>query len=141
MILVMCVSSSFQPWCRAFVGISNTSIFSCVSQYCGGSPLLFIGILQGIAAGIGTSNFLRAALMLSLNSSSFGSLENIPLNCFALSSFGFSIAHLCFAFFFRCISHMRPHIWPYIVQARGCLFSCISSQTMCTHQVTFRSPR
>ena len=37
------------------------------------SPLLFIGILQGIAAGIGTSNFLRAALMLSLNSSSFGS--------------------------------------------------------------------
>ena len=31
-------------------------------------PLLFIGILQGIAASIGTSNFLRAAFIASLNS-------------------------------------------------------------------------
>ena len=61
--------------------------------------LLFIGILQGIVAGIGTSNFL--------NSSSFGSIKNIPLNCLALSNFGFSI----------------------------------STQTMCTHQVAFRSIR
>ena len=30
----------------------------------------------------------------------FGSIKNIPLNCLALSSFGFSIAHLCFAFFY-----------------------------------------
>ena len=36
----------------------------------------------------------------SLNSSSFGSIKNVPLNCLALSSFGFSLAHLCFAFFF-----------------------------------------
>ena len=43
-------------------------------------PRQFIGILQGIAAGIGTSNFLRAAFIVSLNSSSFGSLKNIPLN-------------------------------------------------------------
>ena len=64
------------------------------------SPLLFLGILQGIAAGIGTSNFLRAAFIVSLNSSSFGSMKNIPLNCLAFSSFGFSTAHLCFAFFF-----------------------------------------
>ena len=64
------------------------------------SPLLFIGILQGIAAGIGTSNSLRAAFIVSLNSSSFGSMKNIPLNCLALSSFGFSTAHLCFAFYF-----------------------------------------
>ena len=116
-------------------------ILSCVIQYCGGSPLLFIGILQGIAAGIGTSNLVRAALMLSLNSSSCGSIKNIPLNCLAMSSFGFSIAHLCFAFFFRCIRHMRPHIWPYIVWTRGCLFSCSFFQTMCAHQVTFRSIR
>ena len=63
------------------------------------SPLLFIGILQGIAAGIKTYNFLRAAFIVSLNSSSFGSMKNIPLSCLAYSSFGFSIAHLCFAFF------------------------------------------
>ena len=64
------------------------------------SPLLFIGVLQGIAAGIGTSNFLRAALIVSLNSSSSGSIKNIPLNCLALSSFGFSIAYFCFALLF-----------------------------------------
>ena len=64
------------------------------------STLLFIGILQGIAAGIGTFNFLRAAFIVSLSSSSFGSMKNIPLNCLALSSFSLSMAHLCFAFFF-----------------------------------------
>ena len=96
-ILMRFVSSSFQPLSRAFVGINNTRVFlSCVSQYCGGfSPLLFIGILQGIAACIGTSNFLRAAFSVSLNSSSSGSMKYFPLYCLALSSFGFSIAHLC----------------------------------------------
>ena len=64
------------------------------------SPLLFIGILQGVAANIGTSNFLRAALIVRLNSSSFGLIKNVPPNCLALSSFGFSMAHRCFAFFF-----------------------------------------
>ena len=64
------------------------------------SPLLFIGILQGIAAGIGTSDFVRAAFIVSWKSSSFDSIKNIPLVCLALSSFGSSIAHLCFAFFF-----------------------------------------
>ena len=51
------------------------------------STLLFIGILQGIAAGVGTSNFLRAAVIVSLNFSSFGSIKNIPLNCLASSTF------------------------------------------------------
>ena len=64
------------------------------------SPLLFIGILQGIAAVIGTSNFLRAAFIVSLNSSSFGSMKNIALNCLVLSCFGFSIVHFRFSFFF-----------------------------------------
>ena len=44
------------------------------------SPLLLIGILQRIAAGIGTSNFPRAAFIVSLNSSSLGLIKNIPLN-------------------------------------------------------------
>ena len=112
-ILMRFVSSSFLPWSRAFVGINNTSVF-CLAfpNIAGGSPLLFIGILQGIAAGIGTSNFLRAAFIVSLNSSPFGSTKNIPLNCLALSSFGFSTAHLCFAFFFAAsgkISHISSH--------------------------------
>ena len=64
------------------------------------SPRQFTGVLQGIADGIGTYNFLRAAFIVSLNSSSSGSMKKIPRNCLALSRFGFSTAHLCFAFFF-----------------------------------------
>ena len=64
------------------------------------SPRQFTGVLQGIAAGIGTSTFLRAGFIVSLNSSSFVSMKNIPLNCLALSSFGFSTAHVCFALLF-----------------------------------------
>ena len=36
-----------------------------------------------------------------------------------------------FCFLFRCIKHMRPHIWPYIVWARDCLFSCKSPPGLC----------
>ena len=73
------------------------------------SPLLFIGNLQLIAAGIGTSNFPRAAFIGSLSSSSFDSMKNIPLICLALSSFGFSMAHLWFDLFFAA-SDINFHI-------------------------------
>ena len=65
-ILMRFVSSSFEPWSRAFVGINNTSVF-CLAfpNVALVSPLLIVGFLQGIAAGIGTSNFLRAALNVS----------------------------------------------------------------------------
>ena len=56
--------------------------------------------LQGIAAGIGISNFLRAFSIIRLNSSSSGSIKKRPRNLLALSSFGFSIVHFCFAFRF-----------------------------------------
>ena len=89
MILVRFVNRNFKPWSCALIGISNTSYF------CLAFPNIAVDfstalyrILQGIAAGIGTSDFLRAALILSLNSSSFASMKYIPLNCLALSSFG-----------------------------------------------------
>ena len=101
-ILMRFVSNSFWPWSRAFVGINNPSVL------CLAFPNIAVGLstalhrcfLQGIAAGIGTFNFLRAAFFVSLSSSSFGSIKNIPFSCLALSSFGFSINHLYFAFFF-----------------------------------------
>ena len=80
--------------------------------------------LQGIAAGIGTSNFVRAAYTVSLTSASFGSLKNIPLKCQALSSFGFSIAHLCFAFFFAA-SDINFHISGHTSSGRD-VFSLVS---------------
>ena len=98
------------------------------------------GVLSGIATGIGISNFLRAFLMMCLNSSSFGSMKNIFLNCLALSSFGVSIAHLCFCFALRCVRHKLPHIWPYIVGPGGRLFPRQSSpRTTHIFQVAFRS--
>ena len=101
-IFVIPVRHTFQSYSHGFVGIDNTSVF-CLAfpNVAVGFPTAFYRyFLQGLAAGIGTSNFLRAACIVSLNSSSFGSMKNIALNCLALSSFGFSIAHLCFAFFF-----------------------------------------
>ena len=66
-------------------------ISSCAFQYCGGfSPLLFIGILQGIAAGIGIYQFPRPFFI--------NVLEFLILRINEImSSFGISIAHLCFA--------------------------------------------
>ena len=47
-------------------------------------PQFFI-ILQGIAGATDVSNFLRAFLMVSLNSLSSGSMKKIPLNFRAFS--------------------------------------------------------
>ena len=90
------------------------------------SPLFFIGILQGIAAGVGTSNFLPAALIVSLNSSSFWLNEEYSSQLSGIVEFWFLDGPFLFCFLFRCIRHMRPHIWPHIVRARGCLISCRS---------------
>ena len=76
-------------------------IWSFVSQYLlQVSPRPFTGVLQGIAAGIGISNFQRAFSMMCLNSSSSGSVKKIPRNLLAFSSFGLSMIHFCFALLF-----------------------------------------
>ena len=83
--------------------------FAILRQF---SPRQFDSVLQGIAAGIGISNFLRAFLMVCLNSSSSGSMKKIPRICLVLSSFGFSIAHFCFALLFAASDtcfHMSGH--------------------------------
>ena len=99
---------------------------SCVSQFCGGFLHCSLSVIcKALLPGIWTTIFLRAALTMSLNYLSTGSMKYIPLNCLALSSSGFSMAHLCLAFFFAA-SNMRPHIWTYIVRTRGILFSCKS---------------
>ena len=65
------------------------------------SPRQFVGVLQGIAAGIGTANFLQSFFMVCLNSSCPDSMKKIPRICLlAFSSFGFSIAHIGFALLF-----------------------------------------
>ena len=56
--------------------------------------------------------FYERFFMVCSNSSSSGSMKKIPRNCLALSSFGFSTAHFCFALLFAasdiCI-HISGH--------------------------------
>ena len=54
-------------------------------------------LLHCMAAAMGVSNFRLAFLMMSLCTSSLGTIEYIHLNFLACSSFGFSIAHSCFS--------------------------------------------
>ena len=99
--MVIPLRYSFQSYSHRFVGIDDkVCLVLCFPILRQVSPRQFSGALQGIAAGIGISNFLLAFFMVCLNSSSFGSMKKIPRICLALSSFGFSTANLCFAFFF-----------------------------------------
>ena len=66
-------------------------------------PQFFI-ILQDIAGVTDVSNFLRAFLMVSLNSVSSASMEYIPRNFRAISSWSFSSDHFCFSFSLTCFS-------------------------------------
>ena len=91
MIVKILVMRTFCAYPHRFVGFNNTHIFVLCS------PTVRRWSLQGIAAGIGISNFLRAFFMIPFNSSSSRSMKYIPRNLLAFSSFGFSIAHFCFS--------------------------------------------
>ena len=56
----MPVRHTFQSYSHSFVSFDNTSIFGLVYPNTQVSPRPFIAVLQGIAAGIGIPNFLRA---------------------------------------------------------------------------------
>ena len=71
---------------------------SCVLQLCDRfTCTCHVDFPQGIADGIGISNFPRALLITRLTSSSSGSMKLILRNLLALSSFRFSISHFCFS--------------------------------------------
>ena len=110
MILMMFVYCSFWPWSHAFVGINNTSEF-CLA-------------ISNTAVGFSTALYRYFARHccwhrnFQLSTSGFDcELEffivwfnkNIPLNCLALSSLGFSIAHFCFSLRFNA-SDICVHI-------------------------------
>ena len=101
------------------------------------APLLFVSILRGTAAGIGTSKFLRAALILSLNFSSFGSIRIFFLivwHCRVMVSRLPIFVSLSFL-----LHQTYASTYPaYIVRTRGCLFSSlVFSRTICILLVAF----
>ena len=93
------------------------------------------GFVQGIAAGIGISTFLRAFFMMFLKSSSSDSLKKIPRNFLKLWSFGFSMAHFCFALRFDASTYLA--ILCRVL--RSFVSSLVSTRTMKIRQVAFHS--
>ena len=89
-------------------------------------------MLQGIAAGIGTSNFLRAAFIVSLSSSSFRSIKIFPSQLSGIVELWFLDRPSLFRFLFRCIGHKFPHIWPHIVRTRS--FFCFLENLPLDHE-------
>ena len=83
-------------WCKRILICENRNRF----RY--RSPSAW-GILQSLAVSSAKSNFVRACFMVSLNSMSSGSMLQLPVNFWALSSFGFSNAQcslsLCWELF------------------------------------------
>ena len=109
MIFMTFMKRSFHTLSRRFLGFNDACVFclTIIRSSMHSSRL----VLQSIAAGIGTSNFLRTFFMVSLNSSSAGSMKQLPRNLLALSSFGFfdsplllRFASLCFLLHQTCAS-------------------------------------
>ena len=97
--------------CR-FTSFQNTRKF-CFVLLDAQLPQFFM-ILQGIAGATDVSNFLRAFLMVSLNSLFSGSMKYIPLNFRAFSRWIFSSDHFCFSFslaFFPTVFQISGHKW------------------------------
>ena len=101
-------------------------ISSCVSQCCGGLLHCFLSVFcKALLLASEFPTFYERFFMVCANSSSSGSMKKIPRNYLALSSFGSSIAHLCFAFFFAA-SDTCSHISGHIVGSGSHLFPRLS---------------
>ena len=140
MLLMIPVRKSFQLNSRGLVSFDNSSMFCLAFPIPKVSSPQFIGVLQGIAAGIGISNFLRALFMVCLMFSSSGSMKKIPRNCPALSSFGFSMIQFCFALRFAA-SDKCFHISGHPVSGLEVVRFLVSvlPRTVYIRQVAFRS--
>ena len=121
MIFVIPLWYHFQSHPHRFVGITTQAYFVlCIPILRWISPWLFIGVLQGIAAGIGTSNFQRAFslwiwkfFIICFNEEDSSQLSGI-IELWFLDS------QLLLRFPVRCIRHLLPHIWPCIVGSLSC---------------------
>ena len=100
--------------CFVFGILLDASLFASVSWKL---ERFFVPFLQGIAASIGSSNFLLAVLMVSLKFTIFWISERNPLSCRASSSFGFSFAHYWFSFFWA--------LFLILTQTSSNKFSCL----------------
>ena len=106
---------------------SNEEILPCVSSQNHRLPLhLPRWSLQGIAAGIGISIFLRASFMISLKFLIIRTNEVNTTLSSGIVELWFLDRPLLLLFAFRCIGHMFPHLCPQSVWPGSRLLSCQS---------------
>ena len=93
------LKSFFQTFSRRFAGFNDACVFFVVQLSKTLQVSLYSSrlVLQRIAAGIGTSHFLRAFFIISLNSSSAGSRKQIPRFFSSIVKLRTSIAHFFFS--------------------------------------------
>ena len=111
------------PWSCALVGMNNTS------KSCPAFLIFAVGLSTASCWYFAGHRYwhrnIQLALIVSLNSSSSSSMKFFSLNCLALSSFGFSIAHLCFAFFLAA-PDIRVHLSGLLSSGREVLCFLVS---------------
>ena len=109
------VSSSFWPSSRAFIGINNISVFC----------LAFPNVAVGLSTALHWYFARHCCWHRNFQFSTSGFQKNIPLCCLALSSCGFSITRLCFAFFFAA-SNMCFQIFGHTLSGREVICFLVS---------------
>ena len=131
-ILMRFVYSSLDPWSCALVGINNTS------KSCLAFPKFAVGLPTAIYWYFASHCCWHRNFLLSSSGSDyeleffivwFDEVYSSPLS--GIIEFQFLDSPSLFRFLLCCIRHTRPHIWPYIVRTRGCLFSCKSPPRPC----------
>ena len=109
-IFVIPVRHTFQSYSHRFVGstIQAYLLFPILRQV---SPRQFTCVLQGIAAGIGISNFLPAFFddVPEFFTIFFNEEDTTQLS--GITELWFPDSPFLHRFAFCCIRHMLPHIW------------------------------
>ena len=132
MILMRFMSSSFSPWSRAFIGINNTSVL------CLAFPNISVGFTTALYRYFARHCCWHRNFQLSPSGFHceleffvvwFDEEHSSQLS--GIVELWFLDSPSLFSLLFRCIRHMLPHIWPYTVWTRGCLFPCKSRPGPC----------
>ena len=108
--------NSFSSKWSSFLGstLSICNLFLCFHRFClwRVSPcFLPFMLLQGIPGASGSSNFLSASLMISLYSSSFSAMKQIPRSFRAFSSFVFHSPQLLLLFQVCSLTYFSDLNW------------------------------
>ena len=120
------MKSSFHTLSRRFVGFNSACVLCLALLFnATGFPVLFVSGSARHCCLHRNFQLPTHIFIISMNSSSAGSMKWIPRNFLAVSSFGFSIARFCFSLRFDA-SDIFPNFWPQRVWSGCRLLSCQS---------------